>query len=402
MAEMDAAPRLLVCTEGFPPQVTGSSVVAWRLLCATAQDVRYLVATAVPGPSAPGIETVAADLPAAFYRHDFRVGLSDYFRILSVPYLVRRFLPAARAFRPDAVLSIFPSDRFLLLGHRLAATLGVPHAVHFHNLWEEVIRYAASHGGCAADRAKARLAERREREIVLRARARFALTPPMAGFLSAKHGASFSVLPHAFPPAPGIPPADAAGPRDGLDLVMAGSVYAINAASLRVLLDILRTRDDVRLAITTGQRASYLESIGVSGARNVTIAHFPDEDLFSRRMARADACVVCLAGEGHSPEDVATALPTRAVESLRFGKPLLAIAPRDAYLYRFVGEHGVGVAAPPGDPQAVSAGLDLLLGDERRAEFSENARRVFRDRFSTESVGPAWVGDVRGFARHRG
>ncbi len=400
MAGMDAAPRLLVCTEGFPPQVTGSSVVAWRLLSATAPDVQYLVATAVPGPSAPGIATVAADLPSFFYRRDLRIGLSDFFRMLSLPYLSRIFLAAARDFRPDAVLSVYPSDRFLLLAHRLAETLGVPHAVHFHNLWEEALRFTATHGGRASDRAKLRLAERREREIVRHCRARFALTAPMAGFLSDKHGVPFSVLPHAFPPAPEFPPEEPDARREGLDLLLPGSVYGMHASSLHVLLRLLGERHDIHLSITTGQKRSYLASIGVSAGPGLTIEHFPDEDRFSRRMVRADACVVCLAGEGHSAEDIATALPTRTVESLRFGKPVLAIAPPNAFLSRLVRENDVGIAASPADADGVAAALDALRREQTRRKFSENARRLFAERYSTERVGPAWRGEVLRLVHH--
>ncbi len=400
MAGMETAPRLLVCTETFPPQVTGSSVVAWRLLAATAPDVRYLVATAIPGRSAPGIDIVAADLPSLLYRRDLRIGLSDFFRILSIPYLARQFAAAARSFRPDAVVSVYPSDRFLLAGHRIARALGVPHAVYFHNLWEEAVRHTAVHAGCAADRARLRLAGRWEREIVRLSRARFALTAPMAVFLSGKHGVPFSVLPHAFPPPPPLPPGEPERRAEGLDLLLPGSVYGMHASSLRILLRLVGERDGIRLSITTGQKAAYLESIGVSAARNLTIEHYPDESRFFRRMTRADACVVCLAHDGHSPEDVATALPTRAVESLRFGKPLLVVAPAESYLSRLVREHAAGIAASPDDARGVEEALDALLSESRRKEFSENARRLFDERFSTERVGPSWIGEARRLARH--
>jgi hypothetical protein len=392
-------PRLIICTEVFPPQISGSSVLLWNLLRATAPEVEYLVLTSKPGVSDTGIVTMGKDLPGFFYRRDLQVGLSDILRILSIKFLCRKFLRIAKEFRPDAVVSVFPSDRFVFMGHRLSSALGVPHAVYFHNLWEEVFRHAAVDPGVASDRYRFRLAREWEGVIVKACTSRYALTEPMARFLSGKHGVPFLHVPHAFP----LAPQDITGlggreKRSALDLLLPGSVYGMHVSSLRPLIELIGSRDDVRLTITTGQKRAYLSSIGVYDSPNVMVEHFPGEDSFARRMQAADGCAVCLAGEGHSPEDVSVALPTRTVEALRFGKPLFVVAPADSFLFRFIRKERVGIAVSPGSPGEIRAALHTFLDPVRRNGFARNARRLFDGMFSTRHVGPLWVGLVRNLA----
>jgi hypothetical protein len=392
-------PRLIICTEVFPPQIFGSSVLLWNLLRATAPEVEYLVLTSKPGVYATGIVTVGKDLPGLLYRRDLKIGLSDIVRILSVKFLYRSFLRIAKEFRPDAVVSVFPSDRFALMGHQLSAALGVPHAVYFHNLWEEVFRHAAVDPGFASDRYRLRLAGEWEGVIVKACSSRYALTEPMARFLSGKHGVPFLHVPHAFPPAPqDITGHGGREKRSALDLLLPGSVYGMHVSSLRPLIELIGSRNDVRLTITTGQKRAYLSSIGVYGSPNVMVEHFPGEDSFARRMQAADGCAVCLAGEGHSPEDVSVALPTRTVEALRFGKPLFVVAPEDCFLSRFVRKEEVGIAVSPGAPGEISAAMDTFLDPVRRDGFARNARCLFDGMFSTSHVGPLWVSLVRKLA----
>ena len=275
-------PRLIICTEVFPPQISGSSVLLWNLLRATVPVVEYLVLTSVPGVSATGIVTVGKDLPEFVYRRDLKVGLSDILRVLSIKFLCRRFLRIAQEFRPDAVVSVYPSDRFALVGHRVSSALGVPHAVYFHNLWEEVFRHAIVDPGFASDRYRLRLAREWEGVIVKACSSRYALTAPMARFLSEKHGVPFLHVPHSFPPAP----QECTGQnyrekRNTLDLLLPGSVYGMHVSSLRPLIELIGSRDDVRLTITTSQKRAYLSSIGVYGSSNVLVEHFPGEDLFA-------------------------------------------------------------------------------------------------------------------------
>lgn len=396
---VSTTPRLIVCTEVFPPRIFGSSVLLWNLLRATSPEVEYLVLTSSPGDSATGIVTVGKDLPAFLYRRDLKVGLSDFIRIFSVKFLFRKFLRIAREFRPDAVVSVFPSDRFAAMGHRLSSALGVPHAVYFHNLWEEVFRHAAVDPGFASDRYRLRLAREWEGVIVRACSSRYAVTEPMARFLSEKHGVPFLHVPHTFLPAPQeFTGQDDLGKRNVLDLLLTGSVYGMHVSSLRPLIELIGGRDDVRLTITTGQSREYLASMDVYGSPNVEVEYFPGEDSFARRMQAADGCVVCLAWEGHSPEDVSVALPTRTVEALRFGKPLFVVAPEDSFLFRFVRKEEVGIAVSPGAPEEISAAMDTFLDPVRRDGFARNARCLFDGMFSTRHVGPLWVGLVRNLA----
>jgi glycosyltransferase involved in cell wall biosynthesis len=175
----------------------------------------------------------------------------------------------------------------------------------------------------------------------------------------------------------------------------------MHVSSLRPLIELIEGRDDVQLTITTAQKREYLSSIGIYGSPNVMLEHFPGEDSFVRRMQIADGCVVCLAWEGHSPEDVSVALATRAVEALRFGKPLFVVAPEDSFLFRFVRKEGVGIAVSPGVPGEIRAALDTFLDPVRRDGFACNVRRLFDGMFSTKHVGPLWVGLVRNLAGAR-
>ena len=80
--------------------------------------------------------------------------------------------------------------------------------------------------------------------------------------------------------------------------------------------------------------------------------------------------------------------PNVVVEAMAHGLPVVATAV--GAVPEILGD-GAGIEVPPRDPQALSAALTLLMGDQpRRAELGDHARRKVRSSYSLQIIYPMY------------
>jgi colanic acid biosynthesis glycosyl transferase WcaI len=169
-------------------------------------------------------------------------------------------------------------------------------------------------------------------------------------------------------------------PEARLHLVYAGSVGL--AQGLGTLLDAaepLRDSGIVVHIVGEGFERASLQRAGA--ARGLTHVHFEaalPPDRIPDLLAAADGVLVMLR-EGPLYEH---ALPTKLLEGLAAGRPIIASAGGEAA--RIVAESGAGIVAPPEDAAGLRRGIEELAGADRTA--MGRAGRTVAERFDRVAV----------------
>ncbi len=184
-----------------------------------------------------------------------------------------------------------------------------------------------------------------------------------------------SVLPHSFNEAvPTFTPPPV--PRPSPRFVICGSINeSCLDAALRVSEAIALVKG-ARLTLLSGTPAAVLRRLGMlrEGVRHESVSR----DQLMERLQQADVVVLPHGFHGAlSAEEYRTIFPTRTIEYLISGRPILAHAPGDCYLARFLTEHECALVVAEPSVNAVSQAIERLLSDDvLRRRLVQNALRV--------------------------
>lgn len=358
------APALMV-TSGFPPGRGGSAALLNELL--RHFPAKSLVVLHQASPPIPGAEPLPFDTKQISIFGNQR--WTDRF-IRRAPWIVRRLmefhaLRLAKRHRVHAVYAHYPDALSVVAAWRVARRLQLPLVLYFDILWEE-----------ATDGYVNRLAKRYEHRIVVDAVHRFAITEFAADYLERKHGVAWEVIPHTVD-ASQIPEAPSQEQtREQPIIHFAGTIYRkMNLDSIQRLLDALprcKTRPVLDLCTTfrfpnSSQDIKYRllsRASLVEAQRQAHLLYLPQ------------------AFNSSHPTMIQNNMPTKIMEYLLAGRPILVHSPRDSYLSWLARREGFGYVVDQPDAELLARAIDRLLTDQPlRSQLVFRARQfaVTRD-----------------------
>ena len=362
--------RILLLSWTIPPETSGSAVVVGNL---AKQFSRAEMVVA--GERAWG-------RPAVAWRHEWAQpayvtagwppGLRGgrWWRWLQFPLLVARCLYLVRKHRCTSVVVVFPSEAFLLAGYLTARWTGARLVPYFHNT------YVENRTGLSL-----RFARWLQRRVFASAAHVFVISEGMVDLYRERYpGLACSALPHSFnedlpvftpPPGPGTP----------LHFVISGTVNeSCREAVVRVCAAIAQV-PDAALTILSGTSEAHLRQAGIlrDGVRRATVSR----DEVIARLGQADIVVLAHGFHGGlSADEYRTIFPTKTVEYLICGRPILAHAPAGCDLTRFLLEHDCALVVTDPSTQALLDAIARLRSDatlrSRLVRNALEAARAFR------------------------
>ena len=282
----------------------------------------------------------------------------------------RRVRSVAKAYGVERIWAHYPNDTFIVGAWLAAKDLGLPLTVYFDILWEE-----------GTDRWG--LAREHEAEIVAYADQHFAITEAAAEFLSAKHGADFQLMPHTFQPDALTAPEASGGDGPPYTVHFAGGIYrTMNEDAVQRMAEVVDGAEGrYRLELYGPLKDSDLERWGVTN-RHITTG-FVSRDEIGAIQRGSDILYLPQAFEGAPEEMIRCNFPTKALEYMAAGKPILVHSPAESYLSRAAREHGFGVVVDEPSPEALQNAMDRLVTDsDLRAECVTRGHDFLRSRDS--------------------
>lgn len=342
--------KVLLCTKSFPPEIGGSAFLIHELVQHWAADKLCVV---------HGVNNVnnVSNISHSFTNKKVVLGGSRWLTIKVqrrkpswlIPMVKKTVISMIRKFKPDVVYLHYPNASFLIAGYLAAKELGVPYVVYMDILWD--------HNGSKNEEYLSSVYENR---IVAEAKSHYAITEFAADYLSKKHGKKFKVIPHTLNPKDiqtrsgkvklGSPP---------YKIHLAGGVNRMMNADA-----IFRFHDVLKLTGLPYEMEICTLSIPDSLANdpNIKLRYYSKSELIESQK-NADLLLLPQAFEEANPTMIRNNLPTKTMEYLCSGSPILVFSPKDSYLSWLARENGFALVIDQPDTQMLAEGIKSILTD---------------------------------------
>lgn len=292
---------------------------------------------------------------------------------LSWPLLVGQLLGLIRRHRPEVILAVYFRTRWILATWLASRLSGVPVVYWVHDAY---LPNFARRGPLA--RWFARQVERRTlgNSLIL------TLHPHLVEHYAQAYGANARVVRQmarfeAFPPA-------LEGPAPGPVVIgFSGAIYENNYRELAQLAALVAERPALELRIWTDAPPERLAAWGIAGSR-VHVGYESDQRRLLERLRDCSLLYLPLAfedGQQLTRAALAHAFPTKSIDYLAVGRPILVHAPEEYELSRFFQHDRCGHLLNAGTPAALAEWFDAWLAG-RVPPVEPAARQAALDRFS--------------------
>jgi glycosyltransferase involved in cell wall biosynthesis len=354
--------KILLISWSLPPEPTGSAVIVGNLAKQFTADEMVLAGEKPYRRPAvswcdnwPRLAYIASALPPTWRG-------ARWWRPLQIPVMLWRSVSLATKFQCSTLLAVFPNEEFLLVGYLTAVWTGVPLFAYFHNTYVENRRGLSL-----------RFAHWLQARVFSRSQHVFVMSDGMVELYRTRYPhLQCSALVHSFneeiPEFVSLPQA-----HTPLRLVVCGNINeSCRDATVRFCEAVSRM-DNVSLIVLSGTPRAELQALGL--LRNGTRYETVSRDQVLRRLQEADIVVLPHGFIGKSAaEEYHTMFPTKTIEYLICGRPILAHTPPDCYLTRFLKKHNCAlVVDTPSIPALIDAVEKLRADRELRSNLVQRA-----------------------------
>ena len=344
--------RILISTQVFPPMTSGSAVILYELLRHLPQDDLVAVHGVGDPPlmNGPSLE-MERHMALVLGSYTWTIRCHRRCPQFYVPLIRRALKHWAKAHAVQRIYAHFPSSAFLVAAFQAAESLDLPLTVYFDILWNEL------------PECDMRMARKYERRILERADSRFAITEFAADFLTKKHGLPVDFLPHTIDLANKVEGFQAISDNARPTIHFCGGIYPVmNQAEIVRLLDAAgRAKSRPEIDLFAPDLPAELRQRGVQAR------YLPRGEL---RAAQRRSTIQFLPMAFHSsrPLTIQHNFPTKAMEYLCSGRPILVHAPADCYLTWLAKKEGFALVVDRPDTEELAAAIDRLVADTQLQE----------------------------------
>lgn len=384
------AEKWVAVTAYFPPIVGGSSTVAANLISTfrpeTVPVISERPATLGGRHGAeppPGLRITRFGLPAALHRLPFARYWIRWGRYGLTP-AVRRAVLQAVAAGAQRIIAWYPSWPFLLAAAQAAQRTGVPWFTYHMDApvpWEQAVwpdRYFLRH---------------RQLGWLQAATGRLVISEALAEDFNQRFGLSSVVIRHGldlslYPPAP----PESARTDGPLRLVHTGVVEHLQYESLKRIMDAVGRHPEwqAQIILSTPNRRADLAACGLAQP-HVQIVALPTPEVRALQRS-ASVLLAVLPFFGTVKTLDWTAFPTKLVEYMAAGVPILVHAPPQSFLARHVRRHQYAWLVDQPDEAALIQALKTLQSDAAvRRQLAERARRTAEELYALPKVAAAFI-----------
>lgn len=379
------ARRFVAVSGYFPPIIGGTSTVLRNLLAAFQPESFSVVAESPSSfdgehkaPVPTGVQVSRVGVPSFVKeRIPYGVRLSRWLRFGMIPRITGKILAA----KPEVIVAVYPSWPFLIAAYRAHLKSGAPLVTYYMDVGANAARFTLP------DRPAVRFYE----EKILRAALqRLSLSDAIAEDFQARFGLSSVVVPHSIDlaalPADAQPPTQLAAWKNKRLVVHTGVVEGLQREGLLRFAKVIHAHPELNalLVLSTPTSTTDLLANGFD-LPCVKIGTFTSAEVMS--LQRAADVLLAVLPFGTFEEYRRTAFPTKVVEYMAAGVPILAHAQPNSFFAQHVHKHGYALLAEEPNETAVHAALSRLLDDTPlRRELVLHAKATVESVFDLKKV----------------
>ena len=390
------AHRFLVVSAYYPPIVGGTATVMRNLLSAFRSECFAVVAdspSSFPGEThqtttPPQVSVHRCGVPGFLARIPFSAHWLSYYRAAQIPRVERAIVAEAKAIQAGRIVAAYPSLYFLVAAYRASRNLGLPLVTYHMDVPYPIDRL----------RPPARQIAARWEPLLLREAARrLVLSDGIADYMEARSGLQSVVVPHSFP-LDSLPAERLEADNRRLDqpplIVHTGVLPGIQQKGLSKVISLMRMKPQLgwRLTISTPSDPAELRQ-QLRPDMPVDIAFLEEHQVLE---LQRKASVLLAFGSFSSSEAgrqfSASEFPTKIIEYLASGAPILVHSAPDSLLACHARKHGYALVVDDPAAEALGRGIERILAEaELRHSLIQAARATLRREFDLRLVARKFV-----------
>ncbi len=358
--------KVLLLSCGVPPSTNGSSVIVSNLARQFTRDEMVVIGEWPHGrppvrwqENWPRIQYDQMAWPC------HNRGLQKW-RVVQFPWLLLKVLWTIWRRRIGTIVAVFPGTHFLLAGYICAKLTRRRLFVYLHNTYLE---------NCSGIGLK--FARWFQPRVFKQAEHVFVMSEGMRELYAQRYPElkNCSALLHTFnEPIPDVEAPPVTG--DKVRLVLIGNINESCRDAAARMGEAIAQTSGAELVTLTGTARAALEAAGL--LRKNMQQYTVSRDHLVEELRQFDIALLPhgLTGD-RSPEEYQTIFPTRTVEYLISGRPILAHVPADCYLDRFLKETQCALVVNEPDVEALKKAIETLRTDQDlRVRLVRNALRA--------------------------
>jgi len=364
--------RLLVFAQRFPPSVGGTPTVLRNLMSSLPPELITVISLAEPGAE----KIWNSRFPQARLRWPCKlIRKFDPVFFCLIPWIIFRAWWLCSRREAQAIFIVYPGTAFLLAGYMLAMVWKIDFYVYFMDAFRET---------------RAGLTERRaanffEERICRDAKKVLCISSALRDFFKNKYrNIRCLSLPYCITPTryDEEPDSNLLSPhskwkREGETLIVyTGQVYE---STVDPIFNLMAAFDKLvnlnpRLIISTPDPPHRLARYGLKESKRVKIVFLESPEKVRALQGQADVLFNSVSFKYAETVQVQTLFPTKTIEYLQAGRPMLVHGPAESSFVKYVKGEKLGVVVDRPEPGLLAAAIIEIM----KSPFSperENARR---------------------------
>ncbi|MCL3779147.1 hypothetical protein EMN47_01990 [Prolixibacteraceae bacterium JC049] len=368
---------ITIISSSYPPLLGGSSTVVYNL----AQNLTkagYEVSIITKYPH-KGFKKEKDSTVKVYYL--FRLSrivnrsLERYVRYVTYVFNWLKAFFVIKKISPDVVIGVYPDHMFLELGMTSTKMAGKKFIPYLHDTLVEALGYT-KYKNKALELQKKLFANG---EIIV-------ISDGMQELYRQKYNMKTSVLCHTLTEGNFIENTLESNCNDIKNSIFwGGNIYNINKNAIQRISHAI-SETEMELEISNTQSYKHLNAMGLS-SDNYKKMYYSDSD-YNTNLKKQGLLLIALDYPDESPvhpDELSTIFPTKTIEYLLSGRPILVHAPENYFITKFFKEHNCGYICSSRDTLELSKAINAIKNDEMIAEVVQNARKVASSYFNPKS-----------------
>ena len=368
--------KILFISAFYPPENTGSSVVMNNFI--SSLDIKHVYGVVTCANSFRDKDDIVNGISVHKIfniQHLFNSRLLFFIRKFTFNYEKKKVINLIENEKITHVIGVYPDTDFLELSRSASEACGIKFYAYLHDTLVEGLSHKKYKN----------IAKVIQQKIFDTSHKIFVMSEGMKHLYRDKYNVNTIPLLHSF--SEDVEEKELNNEEVEKSIFWGGSIYAINKESVKRIHETCKNLD-YTLTLSASNTPERLNVLGFEN-KNLKILPFLSREDYVTKLEKQKALLLSIDWPDESPvhkDELATIFPTKTIEYLISGRPILIHCPEEYFLAKFFKDNKCGIILKDRDPQKIKEEIEAVFNDKKKMkEMVSNAYKASKQ-FHISSV----------------